>query len=179
MPGVSDFFGAGNRALLDERLAALPRETRWVTERLLAQVEALDREVRQVDRRVRAVFQPTPETSLLRTLPVVGLTLAVLIAPEVGDVKRFATGEELAAYAGSTPRVHSSGGRTRHGLVRSYVNRYLKWAFVEAANVICRHRQRYNHLKRAAIVYVRQSRLEQVRHHAESTRIEVGGSSRH
>jgi transposase len=141
--GVSDLFGAGNRALLDERLAALPPETGWVTERLLAQVEALDREVRQVDHRVRAVFQPTPETSLLRTLPGVGLTLAVLIALEVGDVKRFATGEKLAAYAGTTPRVHSSGGKTRYGPLRSDVNRYLKWAFVEAANVICRHRQRY------------------------------------
>ena len=31
-----------------------------------------------------------------------------------------------------------------------------------------------NHLKRAAIVYVRQSSPEQVRHHAESTRIQVG-----
>ena len=30
-----------------------------------------------------------------------------------------------------------------------------------------------NHLKRAAIVYVRQSSFEQVRHHAESTRIQV------
>ena len=31
-----------------------------------------------------------------------------------------------------------------------------------------------NHLKRAAIVYVRQSSPEQVRNHAESTRIQVG-----
>jgi DNA invertase Pin-like site-specific DNA recombinase len=31
-----------------------------------------------------------------------------------------------------------------------------------------------NHLKRAAIVYVRQSSLEQVRNHAESTRIQLG-----
>ena len=31
-----------------------------------------------------------------------------------------------------------------------------------------------DHLKRAAIVYVRQSSPEQVRHHAESTRIQVG-----
>ena len=144
-PGVSDLFGAGNRALLRERIGVLPPETAWVTERLLAHVEVLDREVRQVERRVRAVLQPTPEVSLLRTLPGVGLTLAVLVALEVGDVKRFATSEKLAAYAGTTPRVHSSGGRTRYGPLRSDVNRYLKWAFVEAANVICRHRGRYPH----------------------------------
>ena len=142
-PGVSDLFGAGNRALLHERIGALPRETAWVTGRLIAHVEALDREVGEVERRVRAVFEPTLEVRLLRTLPGVGLTLAVLVALEVGDVKRFATSEKLAAYAGTTPRVHSSGGKTRYGPLRSDVNRYLKWAFVEAANVICRHRRRY------------------------------------
>ena len=66
-----------------------------------------------------------------------GLTLAVVIALEVGDVARFATAEKLAGYAGTTPRVHASGGKTRFGRSRPDVNRYLKWAFVEAANAIC------------------------------------------
>jgi transposase len=51
----------------------------------------------------------------------------------VGDVARFATAEKLASYAGTTPRVHASGGKTRFGPSRPDVNRYLKWAFVEAA----------------------------------------------
>ena len=38
------------------------------------------------------------------------------------------------------PRVHESGGHRHYGPVRSDVNQYLKWAFVEAANVTCRHR---------------------------------------
>ena len=71
-----------------------------------------------------------------------GLTLAVVIALEVGDVTRFATAEKLAGYAGTTPRVHASGGKTRFGPARSDVNRYLKWAFVEAANAIYSHNQR-------------------------------------
>jgi hypothetical protein len=32
--------------------------------------------------------------------------------------------------------VHSSGDRTRYGRTRPDVNRYLKWAFAEAANSI-------------------------------------------
>src|SRR5437870_6848945 len=78
----------------------------------------------------------------LLTLPGVGLTLAVLIALEVGDVARFHTAEKLAAYAGTTPRVHASGGKSRFGPSRPDVNRYLKWAFVEAANAICLNRRR-------------------------------------
>jgi transposase len=72
----------------------------------------------------------------------VGLTLAVVIALEVGDVTRFATAERLAGYAGTTPRVHARGGKTRFGPARPDVNRYLKWAFVEAANAICLTRGR-------------------------------------
>ena len=69
--------------------------------------------------------------------------MAVVISQEVGDVSRFATAEKLAAYAGTTPRVHSSGGKTRHGPLRADVNRYLKWAYVEASNAICANRRRW------------------------------------
>ena len=92
---------------------------------------------------MRTAFTTTPELALLMTLPGVGITRAVVLALEVGDVTRFASSETLAADAGTTPRVHASGGKTRFGPLRSDVNRYLKWAFLEAANVICRHRRRH------------------------------------
>jgi len=139
---VSDLFGARGRALLRQRLALLPPHTAYATQHLLEQVEALDRHVRDFEHRIQAVFKLTPAIQLLMTLPGVGLVLAVVIALEVGDVARFATAEKLAAYAGSTPRVHASGGKTRFGRLRPDVNRYLKWAFVEAANAICLNRGR-------------------------------------
>jgi transposase len=69
----------------------------------------------------------------------VGLILAVVIALEVGDVTRFPTAEKLAGYAGTTPRVIASGGKVRYGHLRPDVKRYLKWAFIEAADAICIH----------------------------------------
>jgi transposase len=39
--------------------------------------------------------------------------------------------------------VHSSGGETRYGRLRNDVNRYLKWAFVEAANTISLNRKHW------------------------------------
>ena len=98
--------------------------------------------MRAFEQRIEATFKPTPAIQRLLTLPGVGLTLAVVIALEVGDVARFPTAEKLAAYAGATPRVHASGGKTRFGPARPDVNRYLKWAFVEAANAICLNRGR-------------------------------------
>ena len=134
---VSDLFGVQGRALLRQRLDLLPPHTAYATQQLLEQVEDLDRRVRGFEQRMRTVFKVTPEIQLLMTVRGVGLILAVVIALEVGNVARFATAEKLAAYAGTTPRVHSSGGKTRFGPSRPDVNRYLKWAFVEAANAIC------------------------------------------
>ena len=134
---VSDVFGVRGRALLRERFDRLPPHTAYASQHLLEQVESLDRQVRAFEDRIQAAFNPTPAIQLLLTMPGVGLTLAVVIALEVGEVTRFATAEKLAAYAGTTPRVHASGGKTRFGPSRPDVNRYLKWAFVEAANAIC------------------------------------------
>lgn len=142
---VSDLFGVHGRALLRQRVTLLPPHTAYATQQLLEQIERLDGQVRGFEQRIEAVFKPTPTIQQLLTLPGVGLTLAVVIALEVGDVTRFATAEKLAAYAGTTPRIHASGGRTRFGPSRPDVNRYLKWAFVEGANAICLTRGRTSH----------------------------------
>ena len=140
---VTDLFGLRGLTLLQQRIEQLPLQTAYATRQLLTQVEALERQVRGFEQEMRVVFRPTPEVAWLMTLPGVGFTLGVVIALEVGDVTRFPTGEKLAAYAGTTPRVHSSGGKTRFGPLRPDVNRYLKWAFIEAANVVCRTRRRH------------------------------------
>src|SRR2546427_5442957 len=142
---VSYLFGVQGPALEREGLNRSPPHTAYASQQLLGQVEELGRQVRAFEQRIQATFQPTPAVQRLLTLPGVGLTLAVVIALEVGEVARFASAEKLAAYAGTTPRVHASGGKTRFGPSRPDVNRYLKWAFVEAANAICIGRGRAPH----------------------------------
>jgi transposase len=94
-----------------------------------------------------------------------------VIALEVGDVARFATAEKLAGYAGTPPRVHASGGKTRFGPARPVVNRYLKWAFVEAANAICltRGRAPHRHVSRLS------ERIARRKGHAKA----IGAVARH
>ncbi len=142
---VSDLFGVRGRALLRQRCELLPPHTAYATRQLLEQVESLDRQVAGFEQRIKSVFKPTLAIQRLMTVPGVGLTLAVVIALEVGDVTRFPDAERLASYAGTTPRVRASGGKTRYGRLRPDVNRYLKWAFIEAANAICLMRGRHPH----------------------------------
>ena len=41
------------------------------------------------------------------------------------------------------PRLWQSGARRRHGPTRPDVNRYLKWAYVEAASTVSRNRRHW------------------------------------
>jgi len=70
-----------------------------------------------------------------------------------------------------TRRVHASGGKVRYGQLRPDVNRYLNWAFVQAANVVAMHRHRWprRHVSR---LY---TRLRRRKGHAKA----VGAVARH
>jgi transposase len=122
-------------------LPVLPPHSHDATEHLLEQLEVVTAQIPGFEQRLRAVFGPTLELQLLRTLPGIGWILAVVIWLEIGDIRRFPSAAHLAAYAGTTPRVYASGGRTHYGPLRMDINRYLKWAFIEAANTICLNRQ--------------------------------------
>jgi len=141
--GVSDAYGPRSRSCLEAAIDALPTETCWTSRLLLQQIDLLTDQIKQVDARLEALITVTPEMERLMTLPGVGVILAAVIALEVGCIDRFPSAEHLAAYAGTTPRVHASGGKVRYGPLRPDVNRYLKWAFVEAGNsVALNHRRR-------------------------------------
>jgi transposase len=139
---VSDLFGVEGRLLLAQRLGELPEQTRRSVERELATQDFLELQMEEIEKALRQVIQTVAEADLLRTLPAVGPILSAVIALEIGNVNRFPSAENLASYSGLVPRVHSSGGRTRMGQVGGDVNRTLKWAFVEAANLIVMQQRR-------------------------------------
>jgi transposase len=149
---VSDLFGKQGRAILTPKLAQLPPHTHFATHQLLEQLKVLDEHVAAFESRMREVFKQTPALERVMSLPGVGFILGLVILLEVGDVHRFADAEHLAAYAGTTPRVHSTGGKVRFGRTRPDVNHYLKWAFTEAAEACCQHREQahwmYRHVSR-------------------------------
>ena len=112
---------------------------------MLEQLEVVNVQIGLFEARMKEAFVTSQELLLLQTLPGVGFILAVVILLEVGDIGRFSEAPRLAAYAGTTPRVIASGGKVRYGQMRPDVNRYLKWAFAEAANVIALNSRRWPH----------------------------------
>ncbi len=135
----SDPYGKSAREELEQRLARLPEQTRWVARQMLLALDGLSRQIREFEQRLEELVEVTPEMQGLETLPGVGRILAATMALEVGDVRRFPSAQRLASYAGTTPRVQASGDRVRYGRTRPDVNRYLKWAFAEAGNSVAVH----------------------------------------
>lgn len=132
----TDPYGKSARGELETRLARLPEQANWAARQMLAQVDGLSRQVEQFEQRLKGLVEVTPPMQHLMSLPGVGVILAATIQLEIGEVSRFPSAEHLASYAGTTPRVHASGDRVRYGRTRPDVNRYLKWAFAEAANSV-------------------------------------------
>ncbi len=139
----SDAYGKGAREELASRIQRLPEQARWASRQMLAQLDGLSEQIEQFEQRLKELVEITPEMQLLMSLPGVGVILAATIALEIGAIERFPSAENLASYGGTTPRVHASGGRVRYGRTRPDVNRYLKWAFAEAANSVA-----VNHTRR-------------------------------
>ena len=141
--GVSDIFGTRNRGELEKRINELPPETSFTTKCMLKELDSTQEQIDEIEKRMKEVYKETPEIKQLMTIPGVGFLLAVIIANEIGDIERFPSAGRFASYAGTTPRVHASGGKVKYGKLRPDVNRYLKWAFAEAANVICLNRRHW------------------------------------
>jgi len=141
---VSSVFGVAGRKLMNERIRELPPQTQHSVEKQLELLDDVEDQIKESEQQIKAVVRETPAMQLLMTLPGVGMILAVVIAMEVGDVTRFSGPDRLASYAGTVPRVKASGGKIFLGRVRPDVNRYLKWAYVEAANTIVLFHKRWS-----------------------------------
>ena len=139
----SDAFGKAALVELRNKVDLLPPQTAEVTLELLEQLHGVKQRIAAQETRIGQLVKSTPEMRLLQTIPGIGLILSVVIALEIGTIGRFPSAGHFASYAGTTPRVRSSGDKTRYGRLRSDVNRYLKWAFIEAANCVHLHQVKY------------------------------------
>lgn len=141
IPG-SDLFGVEARLQMVARLPELPTHSREAVVDELAVLDFLGMQIEAAEKRLEAIMVASAEADLLKTLPCVGKILSMILLLEIGKVERFPSAAHLASYAGLVPRVHSSGGHTRRGRVCGNVNRTLKWAFVEAGNLVVINQRR-------------------------------------
>jgi transposase len=132
----SDIFVGQGLEHLRRLLLRLPSQTRQCVEQELQLLDQLQKQIHGLEQQVHQRVRQSPGMALLMSLPGFGYVLSARVAQEMGSVERFPDAEHFASYAGCVPKVSSSGGKTRYGHLRQESNHYLKWAFIEAANVI-------------------------------------------
>jgi transposase len=130
-PAFADTFCKQGKAWM--KRAELPPPDRQLLDEDLALHALLDAQITALETRIEADNLSHPDAQRLRTLPGIGKILGPVIALEIDGIARFKTPDKLCAYCGLVPTTYSSGGKTSHGRMLPFCNRWLKWAFIEAA----------------------------------------------
>lgn len=135
VPGT-DPFGVKGRKLLSA--LPLPPMLAWQREDGLAQLEALNQQIKRIDQHLRQLARVASEVPRLTVIPGIGIFSALLILAEIGEIQRFPSAKQLVGYAGLAPGVYQSAA-TRHGRgITRQGSRYLRWILVEASQHVIR-----------------------------------------
>ena len=119
-------------------LVALPEQA-LALQVTVAVMQHLAEQIAQVERAVHARVKLRSAFQALLTVPGIGRTLALTIMLETGEIGRFPTVGQFASYCrcvGSTKL--SNGKRKGQGNTKNG-NKYLAWAFIEAAHFAIRY----------------------------------------
>jgi transposase len=139
-------FGARITSNQVQRLTAqaveqmkLPAEVALAIQANVAVIATLSAQIHLLEKRLQERVETRAEYGLLASVPGIGQVLATTILLETGPIDRFAAVGHFASYARCVDSVHSSNGKKKGEGNTKNGNKYLAWAFVEAANFALRY----------------------------------------
>ena len=104
----------------------------------LAVMGSADEQVEVLEQTVIGRVKLREEFRFLKTVPGIGQILALTIMLETGDIRRFASVGNFASYCRCVGSQKLSNGKRKGSGNTKNGNKYLSWAFVEAANFAIR-----------------------------------------
>ena len=113
--------------------------SQWAVKTNVAVMHCVDEQIERLEAAILAKAKLRPEYPCLRTVSGIGQVLSLMIALETGDVKRFPTVGDFSSYCRCVGSEHRSNGKKKGSGNVKNGNRYLAWAFVEAANFAVRY----------------------------------------
>ena len=118
---------------------ALPEDVAFAIKTNVAVIATLSKQIDVLEKRLQERITQRPEYELLTSVPGIGQTLATVILLEAGPIDRFAAPGNFASYARCVNSVRTSNGKKKGEGNTKNGNKYLAWAFVEAANFALRY----------------------------------------
>jgi transposase len=119
--------------LFDHPNLVLMATNSWAT------IEFLKHIIRGIEKRVMSQAKLREEFTMLLTIPGIGNILALTIMLEVGDIGRFAKVGDYSSYCRCVESKRLSNGKKKGENNKKNGNKYLAWAYVEAANFAKRY----------------------------------------
>jgi transposase len=104
----------------------------------LAVVRTLQAQIHAIETVLRRTVKLRPEFSILKTAPGIGETLATTIMLETGSIARFHSVGQFSSYCRCVESKRISNGKKKGEGNAKNGNKYLSWAFIEAAAVAMR-----------------------------------------
>ena len=100
----------------------------------LSVMRSAEEQVEVLEQTVTARVKLRPEFRFLKSVPGIGPILSLTIMLETGDIRRFSTVGNFASYCRCVGSQKLSNGKRKGSGNTKNGNKYLSWAFVEAAN---------------------------------------------
>ncbi len=105
----------------------------------ISTIEHLGKIIKGIEKEVKSQVQLRKEFVMLTTIPGIGLILGLTIMLEVGDIGRFSKVGNYASYCRCVGSKRVSNGKKKGENNKKNGNKYLAWAYVEAAHFAKRH----------------------------------------
>ena len=105
----------------------------------VAVMQALQSQIDGLEKALIKHCRTAPGYRLLKTVDGIGDALATVILLETGDIGRFADVGNYASYCRCVGSKHESNGKKKGEGNTKNGNRYLAWAFIEAAHFASRY----------------------------------------
>jgi len=100
----------------------------------IAVIHFLKERISGIEREVKSVIKLRDQFTYLLSVPGIGDILALTIMLEVGDINRFPKVGDYSSYCRCVKSERLSNGKKKDENNKRNGNRYLSWAYVEAAN---------------------------------------------
>lgn len=102
-------------------------------------IRQLEAAIVDIERTATAKLSLTTEYRRLMNVPGIGPVLATTIQLETGPLTRFKGPSKYASYCRLVKTSHTSNNRRKGDCNRKNGNRWLSWAYFEAATIAARH----------------------------------------
>ena len=125
-------------------LSLLPEQKLALASNLTV-MHCLDEQIALLERSILKRARLKPEFLALKSVSGIGEVLALTITLETGDISRFDGPGNFASYARAVDSRRDSNGKKKGEGNTKCGNKYLAWAFVEAANFAVRYDAQIKH----------------------------------